>query len=170
MFDLVLCFCRAESSHAKLKRQLGSSQGSFVLCWNEIHALLELQHTDINASFQKSLIVVQHKLKHEDFKQLRGFISQTALELIFEQSNRANFVGIDVVACGCVIRHTHGLPCAHEIAEYKRDFRPIPLSSVDSHWRKLSIAPTYASNNHSFDVSCEAELELFKKRFWARYR
>ena len=64
----VLLFCRAESSHAKLKRQLGSSQGSFDSCWTQIHALLELQHTNIKASFEKSLIVVQHQYKQEEFK------------------------------------------------------------------------------------------------------
>ncbi|GMP84486.1 hypothetical protein CsSME_00037994 [Camellia sinensis var. sinensis] len=43
-----------ESAHAKLKRQLGSNQVNFECSWTKIHSLLELQHVDSKASFEKS--------------------------------------------------------------------------------------------------------------------
>ncbi|KAL7228954.1 hypothetical protein ACSBR2_007618 [Camellia fascicularis] len=51
---------RAESSHSKFKRYLGSSQGNFELNWTRIHNLLELQHSEIKLSFEKRNIDVQH--------------------------------------------------------------------------------------------------------------
>ena len=54
-------------------------------------------------------------------------MSISVLEYLLVESKRANSIGIDVEACGCVLRHTHGLPCAHEIADYIRQDRPIPL-------------------------------------------
>ena len=52
--------CRAESAHAKLKRHLGSSQGDFDTSWNVINSLIELQHTEIKASFGRSLTAVEY--------------------------------------------------------------------------------------------------------------
>lgn len=51
---------RAESAHAKLKRCLGSSQGDFDSSWDIINSLIDLQHTEIKASFEQSLNVVEH--------------------------------------------------------------------------------------------------------------
>ncbi|KAL7251152.1 hypothetical protein ACSBR1_013060 [Camellia fascicularis] len=121
---------RAESAHSSLKKQLESSQGSFETCWSKIHNLLELQHTAIKASFQKSLIVVQHNFTPSEFVQLWGNVSLCALEHILAETKRAESIGIDSSACGCVIRHTHGLPCAHEIAYYIRQLLPIPLETL----------------------------------------
>ena len=110
-----------ESSHSRLKKELGTSQGNFETSWTKIHSLLELLHTNIKASFEKSLTVVQHQFKPAEFKELRGFISIAALQMVLTESKHANSIGIDVSACGCTIRSIHGLPCAHEIAEYKRE-------------------------------------------------
>ncbi|KAL7233195.1 hypothetical protein ACSBR1_016929 [Camellia fascicularis] len=134
---------RVESSHAKLKRYLGSSQGNFKSNWTRIHNLLELQHSEIKSSFEKSKLVVQHDFKLAQFKELRGNVSITALEIILAESKRASSVGIDITACGCVVRRTHGLPCAHEIANYIRKNRPVPLSSVCSYWTKLDMLSTH---------------------------
>ena len=123
---------RAESAHAKLKRQLGSCQVSFQASFEKIHSLFELQHTDIKASFEKSLTVVQHQFKPSQFRELRGNVSISALEYLLVESKRANSIGIDVEACGCVLHHTHGLPCAHEITDYIRQDRPIPLATIHS--------------------------------------
>lgn len=78
--------------------------------------LFELQHTSIKTSFEKSKTVVQHNFKPFEFKELRGNISVKAIGIILFEIKRSKFVGIDDAACGCVCRHTHGLPCAHEIA------------------------------------------------------
>jgi len=63
---------RTESAHAKLKRYLGSSFQNFETSWAKIHALLELQHIKIKASFEKSINVVLHNFKSSQYKFLRG--------------------------------------------------------------------------------------------------
>ncbi|XP_028116210.1 uncharacterized protein LOC114313978 [Camellia sinensis] len=40
------------------------------------------------------------------------------MDMSKSMSKRANSIGIDAKACGCLLRHTHGLPCTHEIAYY----------------------------------------------------
>ena len=70
---------------------------------------------------------------------------------------------MDVHACGCIIRKTHGLPCAHEINEYILERRPIPLACIDPHWRKLDFFP-YREQPIE-EINCVAEVELFVKRF-----
>jgi len=93
--------------------------------------LLELQHTEINASFEKSINVVLYNLKLSQFKLLRGFVSVGALKKIVKESKKINIVGVKAQGCKCLLRKTHGLPCAHELAEYDRANMPIPLDCID---------------------------------------
>ena len=109
------------------------------------------------------MTIVQHQFKPTEFRELRGFISTSALEVILSESNRANSIGVDASACGCVIRYTHGLPCAHEIAEYKRESSPIPLESVDPYWKKLDLARV--EKKPTADLSCQSEFERITKHF-----
>ncbi|XP_050160407.1 uncharacterized protein LOC126633926 [Malus sylvestris] len=44
-----------------------------------------------------------------------------------------------VVSCGCTICQTHKLSCTHEIAEYRRLGKPVPLDALHPHWRKLDF-------------------------------
>ena len=147
--------CRAESAHSKLKKQLGSSQGTFETCWIRIHALLEGQHSSIKASFEKSKNVVQHQYNKPLFKILRGMVSDTALGKISKEMDVVNVTGIDPLLCGCILRKTCGLPCAHEIGEYVRMGMPIPLDAIDRHWKKLDMDPiTGVDLSVSDDVGC----------------
>ncbi|KAH9685250.1 Endonuclease [Citrus sinensis] len=154
---------RVESSHSRLKKELGTSQGNFETSWTKIHSLLELLHTNIKASFEKSLTVVQHQFKPAEFKKLRGFISISALQMVLSESKNTNSIGIDVSVCGCTIRSTHGLPCAHEIVEYKRESRPIPLECIDSHWKKLDLIRNH--NKRKVEMSYGPIFDLIAKRF-----
>ena len=95
---------------------MGSSQGDFESSWKIINSLIELQHTEIKGSFEKSLMLVQHNFKPEIFKELRGIISRNAMNMVLKQTQIAQKIGMDKLACGCVIRSTYGLPCAYEIA------------------------------------------------------
>ncbi|XP_028108087.1 uncharacterized protein LOC114306953 [Camellia sinensis] len=126
--------------------------------FEKIHSLLELQHTDIKASFEKSLTVVQHQFKPSQFMELLGNVSISAVEYLLVESKRANSIGIDVEACGCVLRHTHGLPCVHEIADYIGQDRPIPLATIHSQWRQLHISICKKRGNGA------STLETNKKR------
>ena len=85
---------------------------------------------------------VQHKFKSALFRELRGFVSRNALDIVLNESIRAADIGSDPEACGCVIRRTHGLPCAHEITEYIRAGSHIPLRCVYQFWRKLNLETT----------------------------
>ncbi|KAI5332645.1 hypothetical protein L3X38_022774 [Prunus dulcis] len=73
---------RVETAHAKLKKQLGNSMCTFGTSWDKIHPLIELQHTEIKASFEKSLSFVQHDCRKEDFNELIGFVSIFVLDNI----------------------------------------------------------------------------------------
>ena len=133
---------RVKTTHSNLKRHLCTSTGSFDTTWISIHAMLERQHIEITSSFEKSLNIVQHQFNPVMFKELRGFISRNALNIILPEAMRSESIGPDAELCRCVIRRTHGLPCVHEIAQFKQEGWPIPLSSIHSHWRKLNIKPT----------------------------
>ncbi|XP_028080465.1 uncharacterized protein LOC114282039 [Camellia sinensis] len=130
---------RAETAHAKLKRQLGSNQVNFECSWTKIHSLLELQHVNIKASFEKSLTILQHQFKPSHFRELRGNISITALDHVLVESKRANDVGID--ASG----------------------RSIPLDSINPHWRTLEVVQKL--KNDKVELRCEPKFDLILKRF-----
>ncbi|XP_052177632.1 uncharacterized protein LOC127791693 [Diospyros lotus] len=157
---------RAESAHAKLKRHLGSSQGDLESSWTIINSLIELQHVEIKGSFEKSLMLVQHNFKPAIFRELRGVISRSALNMVLMQSQLAYKIGIDKVSCGCVIRSTYGLPCAHEIAEFMVQGRPIPLSTVHPHWTRLQLVQS-AYDGVSSQVTIEPEIESIYKMFYS---
>ena len=71
------------------------------------------------------------------FKNLHGFVSRHAIQIIVDELCRANKVGIDKIACGCITRTTHGLPCACELAMCLMRGMKIPLDLVDGHWKSL---------------------------------
>ncbi|CAL9019247.1 unnamed protein product [Prunus brigantina] len=109
---------RAESAHSKLKRELGTSQCNFETSWAKIHAMLLLQHTEIRASFERSQSFVQHEFdKVSLLKDLIGYVSIVALEEILCESKKIKYVEADPIAYGCVIKCSHELPCAHEMAD-----------------------------------------------------
>jgi alpha-glucosidase len=93
-----------------------------------------LQHNKIQAAFEHSIFRPPHKYKVDFYKNLVGFVSRSAIDLIAEERGRIVRVGRDKVACGCALRSSHGLPCACELARYKC----VPLGSVHPFWRRLS--------------------------------
>ena len=154
-------FYRAESAHAKLKRHLGSSQGDFESSWNVINALIELQHTEIKASFERSISVAEHQFNNAMFKELRGMVSRASLNMILMEFKRATEVEIDKGICGCVNRTSYGLPCAHELAELIKEGRTIPLDSVHSHWRKLDTVTDIVSSELTITTEIDSILRQF---------
>ena len=94
---------RVESAHAKLKIHFGSSSCNFDSGWMAIQAWHETFFKKIKASFEKSLNTVQHKFRPTLFRELRRFISNNALDIVLNESMRADYIGIGSTACGCVI-------------------------------------------------------------------
>ncbi|KAK9927749.1 hypothetical protein M0R45_024918 [Rubus argutus] len=122
------------TSSPPVKKQILQLEKSF----EEIHAGLQMQNNQIKASFESSLTMVETiEFWYYELKDLRGFVSIKALELVEKQITLV----IDGAMCCCAIRRTHGLPCAHEIAEYKIDGQPIPLECIHPHWTKLDMEP-----------------------------
>ena len=154
-------FYRVESAHAKLKRHLGSSQGDFESSWNVINALIELQHTEIKASFERSISVVEHQFNNAMFKELRGMVSRASLNMILMEFKTATQVEIEKGICGCVNRTSYGLPCAHELTELIKEGRTIPLDSVHSHWRKLDTM----NDNVSSELTITPEIDSILRQF-----
>lgn len=130
-----------ESQHALLKKQLQSSQGAFETCWKQIHTLIESSHVAIKASFEKSKTVVQHRFKQPLWSEIRGRVSISALNLIFNSLNDLFDRDRDPSVCDCTVRSTCGLPCPHELTEYVKFMSPIPLNKIHAFWRKLDILP-----------------------------
>ena len=92
-----------------------------------------MQHTEIKASFERSISVVEHQFNNAMFKELRGMVSRASLNMILMEFKRATQVEIEKGICGWVNRTSYGLPCAHELAELIKEGRTNPLDSVHSH-------------------------------------
>jgi len=136
--------------------------GDLCSCWDAINNILILQHNEIKTSFEMSLHVVGHNFNLTLYKHLLGVVSKYALLWIVEEVQRANHVGFDSEHCGCVLRSTHGLPCACAVARYQ--FGVIPLNEVHVMWTRLSFSHI-SSGQSSFELSYEQEFDAIAKRF-----
>ncbi|XP_022025181.1 uncharacterized protein LOC110925532 [Helianthus annuus] len=144
---------RVESQHAKLKRFLNLANCTLDKFIGHVDEVVNSQYTIVKDSFEKSRTVVMHKHNLPMLKLLRGFISHEALDIIIAERrlNRSH--------CRCQVRKCYALPCACEISKYKKAGQSIPLDSVDEFWRKLELPV------HCEDITCDVELESFKKAF-----
>ena len=89
---------------------------------------------NINASFEVSLFKFpKHLVKESWCNLLRENVSLDAIELIKKELSRVDFVRDNVELCGCVLRKTHGLPCAHELWVISRTRKSIPTTKVHTH-------------------------------------
>ncbi|KAH1243480.1 hypothetical protein GmHk_07G020554 [Glycine max] len=151
---------RVESAHWALKRVLHNSLGDLCSVWDAMNNMIMLQHTQIKASFETSTHVVGHAFKKILYKRLLGMVSRYALNEIAAEFERVHYAGNNPSSCGCVMRSTHGLPCACELSRYV--VGSIPLNSIHMFWRRLSF---------SDQGLCEAkaiikeEIETISKRF-----
>jgi len=49
------------------------------------------------------------------YKKLLGFVSKCVLQHIADEMDQVKCVDLDKTRCGCILRSTHGLPCACEL-------------------------------------------------------
>ncbi|XP_058202983.1 PKS-NRPS hybrid synthetase cheA-like [Rhododendron vialii] len=154
---------RAESSHSKLKNHLENSQCNFDTIWEKIHRLMLLQVTEFKASFEKSLNSMQHDFRTTLFDRLRGVVSSNAMTLVLAASYQVEWFVESKRQCECSLRHTHGLPCAHEIAPYKMANISLPIELIYDHWKRLSLlAP---QNEGSMEETLLAHFDCFYNKF-----
>jgi len=117
MIPCINCI-RVESAHWSLKKVLGSSLRDLSSCWDGIHNVIILQHSEIKVSFERSLNLMSDSYKVLSYKRLVGYVSRSALELLVLDLERVKKIGFDTSRCGYILRQTYGLPCACELARY----------------------------------------------------
>ncbi|KAK1258539.1 hypothetical protein QJS04_geneDACA023544 [Acorus gramineus] len=152
---------RVESHHSKLKRALQTSTHNFVSSLQMIHNLLELQISDIRASFEESLTKIPHRFQGYLFRHLVGVVSVYALQKLQMKICASDGVDQCESICGHALNSSCGLPCAHMIAGYRRDGGTIPISEIHPFWQKLGITPLIEDFADEVDISPEIDM-LFK--------
>jgi len=104
--------------------------------------------------------VVGHVLKVTLYKKLLGMISRYALNQITAGYECVSYANIDSSRCGCVMRTTHGLSCAFELARYV--VGSIPLGVTHMFWRRLSFSDQGLSEP---EVSITEEMKIISRLF-----
>ncbi|KAL5139447.1 putative protein FAR1-RELATED SEQUENCE 10 [Glycine soja] len=151
---------RVESAHWALKRVLQNSVGDLCSVWDAMNNMITLQHVEIKASFETSTHVVGHVYKKTLYKRLLGMVSRDALNQIASEIDRLRYLDNNLSSCGCVMRSTHGLPCACELSRYTAS--SIPLESVHLFWRRLCFSDQGLCET---EVTIKEEIEVISKRF-----
>ncbi|KAH1232699.1 Protein FAR-RED ELONGATED HYPOCOTYL 3 [Glycine max] len=105
---------RVESAHWALKRVLQNSVEDLCSVWDAMNNMITLQHVEIKASFETSTHVVGYVYIKTLYKRLLGMVSRDALNQIASEVDRLCYLGNNPSSCGCVMRSTHGLPCAYQ--------------------------------------------------------
>jgi len=122
--------------------------------------MMTLQHTQIKASFETSTHVVGHVFKVTLYKKLLGMVSRYALHEIAVEYERVAYAGKNPSRCGCVMRNTHGLPCACKLFKYV--VSSIPLEIIHIFLWRLSFSDQGLSETQ---VTITEEMEIISKRF-----
>lgn len=131
---------RVEGMHSVFKNWLGTGLGDMVADFEAGVSAIDQEIKNIKKSFETSLFMEPKKFKDEPlFKELKYHVSIFALGLLHDELKiKIDSDDLDE-ECGCTIRKTHGLPCRHEMARYKKKPGCIPISSIHIHWRTLDI-------------------------------
>ncbi|KAL5193083.1 hypothetical protein HKD37_20G055360 [Glycine soja] len=140
------------SAHWALKRVLQNSLGDMCSVWDAMNNMITLQHVEIKASFETNTHVVGHRLL--------GMVSKDTLNEITSEVDHLCYLDNNHSSCGCVMRSTHGLPCACELSRYTAG--SIPVESVHIFWRRLCFSDQGLCE---VEVSIKEEIETISKRF-----
>ncbi|KHN21030.1 Hypothetical protein glysoja_034152, partial [Glycine soja] len=141
-------------------RDLALMNAVKTVVWDAMNNMITLQHVEIKASFETSTHVVGHVYKKTLYKRLLGMVSRDALNQIASEIDRLRYLGNNLSSCGCVMRSTHGLPCACELSRYTAS--SIPLESVHLFWRRLCFSDQGLCET---EVTIKEEIEVISKRF-----
>ncbi|KAK9090751.1 hypothetical protein Sjap_023928 [Stephania japonica] len=105
---------------------------------------------------------MQHGYMDGLYRRLRGYVSLKALKLIRNEVERGVNVGTDRSLCGCDLRTTCGLPCAHELNVHILAGSPIPLEDIHVYWQKLSMVPDASVNRTAYNLNDELQRVVSK--------
>ncbi|KAH7833098.1 hypothetical protein Vadar_003146 [Vaccinium darrowii] len=121
--------------------------------------------TAIKGSFERSLSTLQHSYKIRIFNNLVGVVSQDAMRYMKMELKKIDSINMECTTpCMCPLRHTHGLPCAHEIAPFKNKEEQLPLSLIHEHWKKLSFDKP--KKDPTIMETMKANFDIFMERFF----
>ncbi|KAL5147558.1 Protein FAR1-RELATED SEQUENCE 5 [Glycine soja] len=134
---------RVESAHWALKRVLQNSLGDLCSVWDAMNNMITLK--------------LKHPLKpiRMWLDMLLGIVSRNALNEIACEVERVCYLGNNPSSCGCVMRSTHGLPCACELSRYT-------TGSILVESRRLCFSNQGLCEA---EVSIKEEIETISKRF-----
>ena len=145
---------RVEGAHGRVKEYLSTSKVDLGTCWEKIDEMLVSQFGQIQSSFGRSVMVLEHRHVILCYG-LGGNMSSQAMNFIFVEEERARkTLCIDKKTCGCVQRTSYGLPCACFISMKIRHNKPIRLDEIHPHWHKLYMGEE-ESNEDLFSVAEE---------------
>ncbi|XP_038721967.1 uncharacterized protein LOC120014118 [Tripterygium wilfordii] len=154
---------KVESQHAKLKRYLCSSQSDLERSMSWIHQVILSQDTAIKASIERSQTIIQHRFNIPHLRDLCGFVSIEALNLMLIEFERSKDVGQVAYKCGCHLRMSYGLPCAHEQAMYVSEGHTVPLDAIDKFWGNLDLMQCQSLEED--DIDCNTDVQMFTEQF-----
>lgn len=146
-----------------LKSWLGSSIGDFDIMWKQVNSQLERQISEILAEFVKSSRIDPLDLTYSNFQDLGGCVTYQALIKMEQERLRGQSIEVwdDRQRCGCYMRPTHGLPCAHEIVRRERNSVYYFKDDVHVFWRLISVSAS-PSTHHQTDHNGEARGKLVR--------
>ena len=98
--------------------------------------LITIQLGELQASFGRNIIVLEHKHKRHF---LEGYVSRPALGFIYDELTCSRTFSFSKEDCACVQKTLYGLPCACIIAMKRKEKLHILLDDVDPHWQRLSV-------------------------------
>lgn len=155
----------AESAHARLKLYFDTAAGSFVQCWNSAHLCSENEFVGIENAFEISTSKAMHRFRKEPMlKELIGFVSHKALDLLLDELGSISTVGLTADNCGCVMWQVNGLPCGHMLADFRHTHGFIPLTAIDAYWKQLSCTPPVLHRS-TLDFYDLPEIKALKSRY-----
>ncbi|KAL7596923.1 hypothetical protein Lser_V15G30595 [Lactuca serriola] len=155
---------RAESQHAKLKRYVETSRSDIAKSLKRIADVVESQYTGIKASLAHNKIFIVHRYYEiPHLKPLCRFVSIYALDIIFKEYERSKEFGFVYENCGCQVRTSYGLPCAHEQAIFVKKGHCVLLHSVDKFWKKLDLLECKSLEDDK--LGCAVEVNMFNAHY-----
>jgi len=114
--------------------------GDLASCWDEIDKMLAVQFGEIQGSFGRNKIVLEHKYKKiKMMRELEGYVSRRTLKFIYDELKRSKTFSFEKEDCSCVEKTSYRLPCACIIAMKSKQNLPLVLDDIYPHWKRLSV-------------------------------
>jgi len=105
--------------------------GDLASCWDEIDKMLAVQFGEIQGSFGRNKIVLEHKYKNiKMMRELEAYVSRRALKFIYDELKRSKTFTFDKEDCGCVQKTSYGLHCVCIIAMKSNQKLPLVLDDI----------------------------------------